>query len=123
VGQRFGRWPNAILEIDPTTGKVLRNKFDDFLFGTGSWPLRPFEKATLRLQTKVGITVRHWPDVMPNREARENGVLTHLGGCFVFDECGRNVAFEWRDTGCCATVSFDDMIRELLLTLPRATSS
>jgi AhpC/TSA antioxidant enzyme len=123
VGQRFGRWPNAILEIDPTTGKVLRNKFDDFLFGTGSWPLRPFEKATLRLQTMAGITLRHWTDVMPNREALENGVLTQLGGCFVFDEGGRSVAFEWRDTGCCAIVSFHDMIRELLLTRQRAMSS
>jgi AhpC/TSA antioxidant enzyme len=113
VGQRHGRWPDSILVLDPTTGEVLHNKFDDFGFGTGSWPLRPFEKATLRLQSMVGITLRHWSDVMPNPEALDSGVLTQLGGCVVFDEYGRHVSFEWRDTGCCATVNFAEMIREL----------
>jgi hypothetical protein len=114
VGQRHGRWPDSIVDVDPTTGQVLRSKFDDFWFGTGpSWPLRPLEKATLRLQTMLGITLRHWGDVMPDSEALRHGVLTQLGGCAVFCDGGRRSVFEHRDAGCCATVDFEDMIRAL----------
>lgn len=110
VGQIQGRWPDSILTLSDETRAVVHNKFDDFWW-TGEWPLRPFEKATLRLQTLLGITLKHWDVVMPNAEAWRHGVLTQLGGCLVVDD-GRPI-YEWRDTGCCAIANFEHMIRAL----------
>jgi hypothetical protein len=45
-----------------------------------SWPRRPFEQATLRLQSMLGISIAKWQELAPDEEALEAGVLTQLGG-------------------------------------------
>jgi hypothetical protein len=109
VGQKKGRWPDNALEIRED-GRIL-NKFDE-LPVVGSWPRRPLELATLRLQSMIGISLKNWKELAPDEEALEAGVLTQLGGCIVVDSDGETL-YEWKDPGICAVANFEDMIKKL----------
>lgn len=114
VGQLQGRWPDTALEIrnnDNDEPAVVINKFDDLPL-VGSWPRRPLELATLRLQSMLGISLANWNDLAPDQEALNAGVLTQLGGCIVVDSTG-NVLFEWKDPGICAVANFEDILEAL----------
>jgi hypothetical protein len=117
VGQEQGRWPDSVLEVRNDGGNgsgstvVVVNKFDE-LPVVGSWPRRPLELATLRLQSMLGISLAHWKDLAPDQEALDSGVLTQLGGCIAVDASG-NVLFEWRDPGICAVANFEDILEKL----------
>lgn len=52
-GQLAGRWPDNVLELDPSTNKVMSNKFTELPY-VGTWGRRPLELATLRLQNMIG---------------------------------------------------------------------
>ena len=109
-GQRQGRFPTNALNLDDN-GRVLLNKFSELPL-VGSWPRRPLELATLRLQNMMGISLANWSDLKPNDEELKAGVLTQLGGCLVLSENG-DVRYEWRDQGICHVVNFEDMIAKL----------
>ena len=112
VGQRKGRWPDMALVLDEESGDVLTNKFSELPL-VGSWPRRPLELATLRLQNMLDISIKNWKNLAPSEEALEAGVLTQLGGCVVFDtEKGESI-FEWKDPGICAVANFEDILQEL----------
>lgn len=108
VGQKKGRWPDTALEVDGDG--TIKNKFDELPL-VGTWPRRPLELATLRLQSMLGISLKNWKELAPDQEALEAGVLTQLGGCIVVEN-GETI-FEWRDPGICAVVSFESMIKKL----------
>jgi hypothetical protein len=108
VGQKKGRWPSNALEI--SDDGAVTNKFDE-LPVVGSWPRRPLELATLRLQSMIGISLKNWKDLAPDDQALNAGVLTQLGGCIVVEN-GKNI-FEWKDPGICAVVNFESMIEKL----------
>lgn len=111
VGGRKGRWPDNALELDEN-GEVFVNKFSE-LPVVGSWPRRPLELATLRLQSMIGVSLKEWDKLAPNQEALDAGVLTQLGGCIVLDGSTDNILFEWKDPGICAVANFEDMITKL----------
>jgi len=110
VGQRKGRWPDTSLDID-ANGKVS-NKFAELPL-VGSWPRRPLELATLRLQSMVGISLKNWKDLSPDDEALGAGVLTQLGGCMVVDSKTGETIYEWKDNGICSVCNFEEMIKVL----------
>lgn len=112
VGQLQGRWPNTALDLDEATGEIITNKFTE-LPVVGSWPRRPLELATLRLQSMVGISLTKWRELAPDEQALEAGVLTQLGGCLVVDSATGETLFRWRDPGICAVASFEDIIEKL----------
>ena len=109
VGQKKGRWPDNALEIGQD-GSIV-NKFDE-LPVVGTWPRRPLELATLRLQSMIGISLQNWKSLAPDDEALDAGVLTQLGGCIVVDSNGQTI-YEWKDPGICAVCNFEDMIKKL----------
>lgn len=109
VGQKKGRWPDSALEIGQD-GSIV-NKFDE-LPVVGTWPRRPLELATLRLQSMIGISLQNWNSLAPDDEALDAGVLTQLGGCIVVDSNGQTI-YEWKDPGICAVCNFEDMIKKL----------
>jgi len=111
VGQRQGRWPDNALEL-AEDGSVAKNKFDSLPI-VGTWPRRPLELATLRLQSMIGISLKNWDDLAPDDEALEAGVLTQLGGCLVVDADGESVLYEWRDPGICAVANFEHILRKV----------
>ncbi|GKY96941.1 hypothetical protein MPSEU_000653100 [Mayamaea pseudoterrestris] len=106
VGQRKGRWPDTALELN-SNGEVASNKFQELPL-VGSWPRRPLELATLRLQSMLGVSLAEWQKLAPDEEALQNGVLTQLGGCLITGRGGR-VIYEWRDQGICAVANFEDL--------------
>ena len=108
VGQNKERWPNNVLEI--SDDGTVTNKFDE-LPVVGSWPRRPLELATLRLQSMIGISLKKWKELSPDDQALDAGVLTQLGGCIVVEN-GETI-FEWKDPGICAVVNFESMINKL----------
>lgn len=108
VGQKKSRWPDNALEISDD-GSVV-NKFSELPL-VGSWPRRPLELATLRLQSMIGISLKNWKELAPNDEALNAGVLTQLGGCIVVEN--GDTIFEWKDPGICAVVNFESMIKKL----------
>ena len=108
VGQKKGRWPDNALEI--SGDGAVTNKFTELPL-VGSWPRRPLELATLRLQSMIGISLKKWKSLAPDDEALEAGVLTQLGGCIVVEN-GQTI-FEWKDPGICAVVNFESMIKKL----------
>lgn len=112
VGARQGRWPDNALTMDAAKSVVVKNKFDDLPL-VGSWPRRPLELATLRLQSMLGISLKHWDALAPDEEALAAGVLTQLGGCLIVDADGETVLFEWKDPGICAVANFEDMLKKL----------
>jgi AhpC/TSA antioxidant enzyme len=111
VGNRQGRWPDAALEMNCDKMVVVKNKFDDLPL-VGSWPRRPLELATLRLQSMLGISLANWNEMSPDEEALKAGVLTQLGGCIIADKNGKTL-FEWRDPGICAVANFEDILTTL----------
>jgi hypothetical protein len=108
VGQRKKRWPGNALELQGE--EVILNKFTELPL-VGSWPRRPLELATLRLQSMLGISLAKWQELAPDKEALGNGVLTQLGGCVVVDN--GQVLFEWRDPGICAVANFEDLLKKI----------
>lgn len=109
VGQKQKRWPDNALEIDDDG--TIHNKFKE-LPVVGSWPRRPLELATLRLQSMLGISLKSWDELAPDGEALDAGVLTQLGGCLIVDENG-NAIYEWRDPGICAVANFEDIMKKI----------
>ena len=77
-GQRQGRFPSNALNLDEN-GQIVLNKFSE-LPVVGSWPRRPLELATLRLQNMVGVSLANWNDLKPTDEELKAGILTQLGG-------------------------------------------
>jgi hypothetical protein len=75
VGQRLGRWPNTALEMKDN--EVVKNNFDGLPF-VGTWPRRPLELATLRLQSMLGVSLKYWNELAPDKEALDAGVLTQV---------------------------------------------
>jgi hypothetical protein len=114
VGQRKGRWPNTALELDDQTGLVKVNKFEELPL-VGTWPRRPLELATLRLQNMLYISIQNWDDLKPTQEALDSGVLTQLGGCVITDSRTGNVVYEWKDPGICAVANFEDILKKIPL--------
>ena len=110
VGARQGRWPGNALEMNGS--KVTKNNFDDLPW-VGSWKRRPLELATLRLQSMLGISLRHWKELAPDDKALEAGVLTQLGGCLIVDSDGETVLYKWKDPGICAVANFEDIVKKL----------
>lgn len=108
VGQKKGRWPDTALDI--SNDGTISNKFEELPL-VGSWPRRPLELATLRLQSMMGISLKNWNELAPDQEALQAGVLTQLGGCIVVDK-GETI-FEWKDPGICAVVNFESMVKKL----------
>ena len=90
------------------SGNVITNKFTE-LPVVGTWPRRPLELATLRLQNMMDISIKNWKELAPNDDALEAGVLTQLGGCIVCDENG-NALYEYKDPGICAVANFESIL-------------
>ncbi|GAX21266.1 hypothetical protein FisN_1Lh095 [Fistulifera solaris] len=109
VGQRKGRWPDTALELN-ADGSVKVNKFAELPW-VGSWPRRPLELATLRLQSMIGISLSKWKELAPDEAALEAGVLTQLGGCLIVSN--DKPIYEWRDPGICAVVNFEDVLKKI----------
>jgi len=101
-----GRWPK-VLELDQSEN-ILGNKFDEVPFGVGSWGRRPFELATLRLQSLIGIQIKHWNELKPV----DDRCLTQLGGCAVVRADGKSV-YSWVDKGLCDVPDFDDVLKRI----------
>ena len=114
VGQRKGRWPDTALDLDEDNGNIKLNKFTE-LPVVGTWPRRPLELATLRLQNMLDISIKNWKELAPDEKSLEAGVLTQLGGCVVVDENGKPI-FEWKDPGICAVANFEDILDKIPVT-------
>jgi hypothetical protein len=110
VGQRQGRWPGNALEI--TNDNVIVNKFDELPL-VGKWPRRPLELATLRLQSMMGISLKHWSELAPDEQALEAGVLTQFGGCLITSDQTGEVLYEYRDPGICAVANFETILKKV----------
>jgi hypothetical protein len=110
VNKEKGRWPDQVLEVG-ADGSVV-NKFTE-LPVVGTWPRRPLELATLRLQNMIGISIQNWGKLGPDEEALDAGVLTQLGGCLVLDNKSGETLFKWRDPGICAVANFEDLIKDV----------
>lgn len=106
-GQLAGRWPDMILELDDDQN-IIANKFDDTPLGLGSWGRRPFELATLRLQSLVGIQIKHWSELKPV----DDRCLTQYGGCAVVEK-GGNAIYSWVDRGLCDVPDMHDILEVL----------
>ncbi|VEU44479.1 unnamed protein product [Pseudo-nitzschia multistriata] len=107
-GQLSGRWP-SILELDENDeNRILANKFDDAPLGVGKWGRRPFELATLRLQSLVGIQIKHWSELKPV----DDRCLTQHGGCTVVGK-GGNALYSWVDRGLCDVPDLHDILDAL----------
>ncbi|KAL7542392.1 hypothetical protein ACHAXR_011742 [Thalassiosira sp. AJA248-18] len=111
VGQQKGRWPDMALVLDENGGDVVTNKFTE-LPVVGTWPRRPLELATLRLQNMLDISIKNWKELAPNEKSLNAGVLTQLGGCIVADEKGQPI-YEWKDPGICAVANFEDILDKI----------
>jgi hypothetical protein len=106
------RFPSTAVELDPVTDKLLKNKFSELpIFG--SWPVRPLELATLRLQNMIGISLEHWQALRPSDEELNNGILTQLGGLVIIKEKSNDIKYKWLDDGICHTCSFSSLIERL----------
>lgn len=99
------------LVLDESNEKIVTNKFTD-LPVVGTWPRRPLELATLRLQNMLDISIKNWKELAPNEKALNAGVLTQLGGCVVCDENGNSI-YEWKDPGICAVANFEDILEKI----------
>ena len=103
-GQLAGRWPK-VLELDDSEERILGNKFDDAPLGVGNWGRRPFELATLRLQSLIGIQIKYWDKLKPVVD----DCLTQLGGCAVVQADGTSM-YSWVDKGLCDVPDMDDLL-------------
>jgi hypothetical protein len=104
-GQKQGRWP-SVLEVDDND-VITSNRFDEAPLVSG-WGRRPFELATLRLQSLIGIQIRHWSELKP----LDDRCLTQLGGCTVVEADGTPV-YSWLDKGLCDVPDFDEVVEAL----------
>jgi len=104
-GQLSGRWPE-ILELD-SNENIIANKFDDAPF-VSNWGRRPFELATLRLQSLIGIQIKHWSELKPV----DDRCLTQYGGCTVVEK-GGNCIYSWVDRGLCDVPDMHDILEVL----------
>lgn len=100
------------LVLDEDTGNVTTNKFTELPL-VGSWPRRPLELATLRLQNMMDISIKNWKELAPNDDALKAGVLTQLGGCVVYDVDKKDAIYEWKDPGICAVANFEDILKKI----------
>jgi len=105
-GQLSGRWPE-ILELDQDQN-IVANKFDEAPLGVGKWGRRPFELATLRLQTLIGIQIKYWSELKPV----DDRCLTQYGGCTVVEK-GGNAIYSWVDRGLCDVPDMHDILEVL----------
>ena len=105
-GQLSGRWPK-ILELDQDEN-IIANKFDDAPLGVSNWGRRPFELATLRLQSLIGIQIKHWSELKPV----DDRCLTQYGGCTVVEK-GGNAIYSWVDRGLCDVPDMHDILEVL----------
>mmetsp|Transcript_27323 Transcript_27323/g.41967 ORF Transcript_27323/g.41967 Transcript_27323/m.41967 type:complete len:351 (+) Transcript_27323:26-1078(+) len=115
VGQLQNRWPDTVLNITKDESGVVsdvENKFNSLPWGISSWKRRPLELATLRLQSMMGISLKHWEELAPKQEGLNAGVLTQLGGCFVTGPAAEKV-YVWKDPGICAVSNFENILRRL----------
>ena len=104
-GQLADRWP-TILEL-AEDGSVAYNKFARTPL-LGGWGIRPFETATLRLQTLVGVQARHWEALKPV----DDRCLTQLGGCTIVGAAGECI-FSWVDRGLCDVPDMEAVLKSL----------
>jgi hypothetical protein len=108
-GQLAGRWPATALVLDTATSAVVVNKFTELPI-VGSWPRRPLELATLRLQNMVDISIKNWDALKP--EADNLAMLTQLGGLLLLGGNGE-VLVEYKDPGICAVYNFENAFKVL----------
>lgn len=106
-GQLAGRWPDRVLTLG-TDGSVVANAFDDTPLVGGSWGVRPFELATLRLQNLVSLQLKNWDQLKPT----DDRCLTQLGGCTVVGPDGEAI-FSWVDQGLCDVPDMDDLLEAI----------
>jgi len=114
-GQDVKRWPDTALEIERGVDDKINIKVNKFklLPVVGEWKRRPLELATLRLQNMLGISLKHWNELKPSDSALENGVLTQLGGCFVYQPTTDSLKVQWRDEGICHVANFEWILAKL----------
>merc|ERR1712087_991344 len=104
--------PDNALVLDDDDDEVVTNKFTE-LPVVGTWPRRPLELATLRLQNMLDISIKNWKELAPTEEALRAGVLTQLGGCVVVDSKTGEALFDYKDPGICAVANFEDILEKL----------
>ena len=109
-GQLQGRWP-SVLELDEEQN-ILSNKFDEAPVGLGNWGRRPFELATLRLQSLIGIQIQNWSKLKPV----DDRCLTQLGGCTVVESDGSAI-YSWVDRGLCDVPDMDNLLDDIATTV------
>ena len=107
-GQLSGRWPE-VLDLDGNNEKsaIISNKFDEAPL-VSSWGRRPFELATLRLQSLLGIQIKHWTELKPV----DDRCLTQLGGCTVVERDGTAI-YSWVDRGLCDVPDMHDVLKAI----------
>lgn len=105
-GQLKGRWPSVLELNDDDEQSIRSNKFDEAPLGLNEWGRRPFELATLRLQSLIGIQIQHWSKLKPV----DDRCLTQLGGCTVVDADGSAI-YSWVDRGLCDVPDFDEILQ------------
>lgn len=104
-GQEAGRWP-AVLEFNGE-GDIIGNKFDSAPL-VSNWGRRPFELATLRLQSLIGIQSTHWSELKPV----DDRCLTQHGGCTVVGPSGESL-YSWVDRGLCDVPDMFNILEEI----------
>lgn len=109
-GQLQGRWP-SVLELDEEQ-TILSNKFDEAPLGLNNWGRRPFELATLRLQSLIGIQIQNWSKLKPV----DDRCLTQLGGCTVVESDGSAI-YSWVDRGLCDVPDMDNLLKDIATTV------
>ena len=90
-------------ELDDA-GNMVGNKFDSLPI-LGSWGVRPFELASLRLQNLLDVQLKHWEELKPSDER----CLTQLGGCALVGPGGEPL-FSWVDRGLCDLPDMEDVL-------------
>ena len=95
-----------MLELDSSGARVTKNPFDELPL-VGGWGRRPFELATLRLQTMVGVSLAEWDALQPTdlRTLTQVGPPNESAGtlCCTHHRAGRpNVALPPRHVTHCA---------------------
>jgi len=113
-GQLQGRWPSVLELDDKDQQRILSNKFDEAPLGLNEWGRRPFELATLRLQSLIGIQIQNWSKLKPV----DDRCLTQLGGCTVVEPDGTAI-YSWVDRGLCDVPDMDNVL-EAIGTVPVA---
>ncbi|KAL3790637.1 hypothetical protein ACHAW5_004204 [Stephanodiscus triporus] len=111
IEESLASFHSTLLTMGQDTGNKDAETLEE-LPVVGSWPRRPLELATLRLQNMLDISIKNWKDLAPDDASLGAGVLTQLGGCVVCNESG-NAIFEWKDPGICAVCNFEDILEKI----------